>query len=334
MATPLFFFFFFFFFADQVLAAPRVKPLADLQVRAELALDPAAGPESIAFDSNGGGPYTGVADGSILRWNASARRWDPFSNPPRHGNETCGGPYPQITENVCGRPLGLQFEHSSGDLYIADAYFGLMKVGPDGGTAEPVAFEAEGQPLFFTNGVDIDQKRGTVYLTDSSAHFRRRDFLMLMLTGDATGRLLSYEKGTGEVKVLLRGLAFPNGLAMDKDGEFLLITETTNRRVLRYWLRGPKKGKVDVFADLMGFPDNIKRTERGDFWVALGLGRASAEAEAPVLCPVAVRLAVDGAVEEVMEDCTAPGAISEVEERNGGLWFGSVVRPYVEVYNM
>ena len=37
---------------------------------------------------------------------------------------------------MCGRPLGLQFFAKTGDLYIADAYLGLMKVGPDGGEAE------------------------------------------------------------------------------------------------------------------------------------------------------------------------------------------------------
>ena len=40
-------------------------------------------------------------------------------------------------------------------------------------------------------------------------------------------------------------------------------------RVLRYWLEGEKKGKVEVFANLPGFPDNVRINEDGQFWVAI-----------------------------------------------------------------
>lgn len=39
----------------------------------------AEGPESFAFDVNGEGPYTGVSDGRIVKWNQSQRRWTNFS---------------------------------------------------------------------------------------------------------------------------------------------------------------------------------------------------------------------------------------------------------------
>ena len=35
----------------------------------------AAGPESVAFDGAGGGPYAGVSDGRVLRWLPTQRRW-------------------------------------------------------------------------------------------------------------------------------------------------------------------------------------------------------------------------------------------------------------------
>ena len=38
-------------------------------------LDGAAGPESIVFDEDGEGPYTGVSDGRILKWRSPERRW-------------------------------------------------------------------------------------------------------------------------------------------------------------------------------------------------------------------------------------------------------------------
>ncbi|GAB4859878.1 hypothetical protein Ancab_011359, partial [Ancistrocladus abbreviatus] len=35
------------------------------------------GPKSLAFDSRGRGPYTGVADGRIMSWNGNS--WDDFA---------------------------------------------------------------------------------------------------------------------------------------------------------------------------------------------------------------------------------------------------------------
>lgn len=77
------------------------------------------------------------------------------------------------TEHICGRPLGLRFDKKTGDLFIADAYFGLLKVGPEGGLATSLVTEAEGIPLKFTNDVDVDGE-GNVYFTESSAHYQRR----------------------------------------------------------------------------------------------------------------------------------------------------------------
>lgn len=39
----------------------------------------ALGPESIAFDPNGDGPYTGVADGRILKWQGDELGWTEFA---------------------------------------------------------------------------------------------------------------------------------------------------------------------------------------------------------------------------------------------------------------
>jgi len=40
----------------------------------------AAGPESLAFDGGGGGPYAGVSDGRVLRWVPRERRWGEHSS--------------------------------------------------------------------------------------------------------------------------------------------------------------------------------------------------------------------------------------------------------------
>ncbi|XLT04406.1 hypothetical protein HN51_043155 [Arachis hypogaea] len=134
------------------------------------------GPESIAFDPLDRGPYTGVADGRILFWNGHSWTHFAYTSPNRSevcNPKECAALHSYVnSEHICGRPLGLRFEKRTGDLYIADAYFGLMKVGPEGGPAISLATEAEGVPLRFTNDVDIDA-HGNVYFTDSSSYYQR-----------------------------------------------------------------------------------------------------------------------------------------------------------------
>ena len=88
--------------------------------------------------------------------------------------KACDGSTNPDLEPTCGRPLGLKFNPATCDLYIADAYFGLLMVGPSGGVAKQLAISAEGVPFRFTNALDIDNKTGEVYFTDSSILFQRR----------------------------------------------------------------------------------------------------------------------------------------------------------------
>lgn len=42
-------------------------------------IEGAVGPESFAFDPLGGGPYTGISDGRIIKWDQNQRRWINFA---------------------------------------------------------------------------------------------------------------------------------------------------------------------------------------------------------------------------------------------------------------
>ncbi|XP_022146418.1 protein STRICTOSIDINE SYNTHASE-LIKE 10-like [Momordica charantia] len=295
------------------------------------------GPESIAFDCHGEGPYAGVGDGRILKWKGADLGWTHFAvtSPNREGKECDGLPE---TEVVCGRPLGIKFHPSSCELYIADAYFGLLVVGPHGGLAHQLASSAQGVPFRFTNALDIDPSNGVVYFTDSSTLFQRRVWLLSIMNGDKTGRLLKYDPGTRNVTVLMSGLAFPNGVALSKDGSFLVMAETGTMQILKLWVKGPKSGTAEKLAQLDRFPDNVKRTDGGDFWIAMNSLRGKLEAETwpePGLGadPVAVKMDGGGAVKAVVdgEEGAALDSVSEVEERTGRLWIGSAVKPYVGV---
>uniref|UniRef100_A0A0E0M0K5 Strictosidine synthase conserved region domain-containing protein n=1 Tax=Oryza punctata TaxID=4537 RepID=A0A0E0M0K5_ORYPU len=297
---------------------------------------PVTGPESLAFDGRGDGPYTGGSDGRILRWRGGRLGWTEFAYNSRHKSVGVCSPEKKLVvpESVCGRPLGLQFHHASGDLYVADAYLGLLRVPARGGLAEVVATEAAGVPFNFLNGLDVDQRTGDVYFTDSSSTYRRSQYLLVVAMGDETGRLLRYDARRRRVTVLHSGLPYPNGVAVSDDGTHVVVAHTGLCELRRYWLRGPRAGKSETFAEVPGYPDNVRRDDggRGGYWVAL-----SREADSDDMAPtVAVRVTAaagkkKGGGAAVVAEALAGFSfvtVSEVAERNGTLWVGSVDTPY------
>ncbi|KHN36514.1 Adipocyte plasma membrane-associated protein [Glycine soja] len=263
-----------------------------LQKSEVLFVNQVQGPESIAFDPLGRGPYTGVADGRILFWNGQSELCNP--------KESASPMSYFETEHICGRPLGLRFDKNTGDLYIADAYYGLMKVGPQGGLATSLATEAEGVPLRFTNDVDIDTE-GNLYFTDSSTNFQRSSNVnnefhsvgTLVLSGEASGRVLKYNLATKETTVLMRNVQFPNGISLSKDASLFVFSEGMNGRVRKYWLKGVKAGTSEILAILPGFPDNVRVNGNGDFWVAIHCRRFHA---------VVVKYSPEGKLLRILED--------------------------------
>ncbi|KAM0847765.1 hypothetical protein ACQ4PT_054816 [Festuca glaucescens] len=318
-------------------AGPRVVPV---RLRR-----PAFGPESLAFDHRGVGPYTGVSNGRVLRWSGGHRRpgWTEFAHNYKHKTVAeCASKKKLVEpESACGRPLGLQFHRKTGDMYIADAYLGLMRVGRRGGLAKVVATEAAGVPFNFLNGVDVDQVTGDVYFTDSSTAYQRSDYLLVVLSGDATGRLMRYHPRTGNVTVLASGLAFPNGVALSADRTHLVVAETSTCRLLRHWLRGPAAGKTEVLAELPGYPDNVRPdgAGRGSYWVGLNRDKDWANSGTTPNSISAVRVVVpagdigrNGTVAAALRGFGGDVTVSEVVQRNGSLWIGSVETPYVGLF--
>uniref|UniRef100_A0A453FA60 Strictosidine synthase conserved region domain-containing protein n=1 Tax=Aegilops tauschii subsp. strangulata TaxID=200361 RepID=A0A453FA60_AEGTS len=277
--------------------------------------DGVSGAESLAFAGKDG-IYTGVSDGRVLRWGGSAAGWSTFAyNANYRKIPLCSdsGVPSEEKESICGRPLGVRFNRKTGELYIADAYLGLMKVGPEGGEAQVLATEADGVPFHFLNGLDVDQATGDVYFTDSSTNYPRRFNTEIIMNADATGRLLKYDARTKLVTVLEADLPYPNGVTLSRDRTHLVVAHT-----------------YELFADLPGYPDNVRRDGQGGFWVALNQEKARLNATAaPVKHLVGVRLGADGV--EVEELTAARGVtLSEVAEQSGNkLWLGSVELDYI-----
>ncbi|CAN6231900.1 unnamed protein product [Urochloa humidicola] len=298
--------------------------------------DGLVGPESVAFDKHGAGPYVSVSDGRVLKYGGEGIGWITFAYSPSYNKNDCGAPppseLPQVArESSCGRPLGLRFHNNSDDLYIADAYMGLMRVGPEGGEATVLVNEAGGVPLRFTNGVDVDQVTGDVYFTDSSTTYTRAEHEMVTKEKDSTGWIMKYNRQTNKVTVLRSSVTYPNGIAISADRSHLIVALTGSCKLMRHWIQGPNAGMAELFTDLPGYPDNVRPDGKGGYWVALHREKYENPHGKESSHLVAIRIGAEG---EILQEMRGPKDVrpTEVMEREDGkIYLGSVELPYVSI---
>ncbi|MBD8869602.1 SMP-30/gluconolactonase/LRE family protein [Nocardioides donggukensis] len=192
--------------------------------------------------------YTGTDDGSLLRVSPDGRQI-------------------QRIGHTGGRPLGLEWL-PDGRMLVCDARRGLLAVHPDTGDLEPLVTEVDGRPMRFCNNAAVVGD-GTIYFSDSSATYGIDEWKRDFVEDTRTGRLLRRD-ATGQVSVLLEGLAFANGVALGPGEDYVAVAETAARTVVRLWLTGARAGERDHLAkDLPGYPDNIARGSDGLIWVSL-----------------------------------------------------------------
>ncbi|XP_010427557.1 PREDICTED: protein STRICTOSIDINE SYNTHASE-LIKE 8 [Camelina sativa] len=345
-----------FFFWASIIQSDNIKGSKHVLQDAKTIPLPAYGPESLEFDLKGEGPYVGVTDGRILKWRGEELGWVEFAHTSPH-RDNCSR---HEVVPSCGRPLGLSFDRKTGDLYICDGYFGLMKVGPEGGLAELLLDEVDGNKIMFANQGDIDEEEDVIYFNDSSDTYHFGEVFYVSMCGKKEGRVIKYNMKTKEAKVIAENLLLPNGLALSKDGSFVVTCESSLNSCRRIWVKGPKSGTNEIFASLPGSPDNIRRTPSGDFWVALHskdslfsrvcqfhpwIGRFFMKVmkmETAIHLTnggkphgVVVKLAGEtGEILEILEDSEGSAvkyASEAYETKDGKLWIGSVFWPAVWV---
>lgn len=280
------------------------------------------GPEDVAVDKQGR-VYGGLRDGRIVRW--------------------IGGKVEDWVDTG-GRPLGLHFDREW-NLIVADANRGLLSVAPDG-QIRVLTQQSDGVPFLFTDDLDIAND-GIIYFSDASSRFDQSEYHLDALEHGPNGRLLSYDPASGQTTTLMKGLYFANGVAISPQEDFVLVNETWNYRVLRYWIEGEKKGQTEVFIDnLPGFPDGISSNEQDTFWLALASPRnplMDQLADKPFLRKVVARLPkilqpapiryafvvgldVQGRVTFNLQEPDNPpfAFITSVQEHEGILYLGSL----------
>jgi sugar lactone lactonase YvrE len=201
------------------------------------------GPEDVVLTENGVA-YTGLADGRILEYPA-------------------GGGDATVLADTGGRPLGIELAED-GTLIVCDADKGLLRVTPTGEVSTLID-SYDDEKFVFTNNAAIASD-GTIYFTVTSTRYSIHVYVDDLLEHSGTGRLFAY-RPDGTVDLLLGGLQFANGVALDSNEESVFVVETGSYRVVRHWLRGEKAGATEVFVEnLPGFPDNAS-FGNGILWV-------------------------------------------------------------------
>ncbi|XP_055848817.1 adipocyte plasma membrane-associated protein Hemomucin [Episyrphus balteatus] len=208
--------------------------------------------------------YTGIYGGEVIKLTA-----DHVTHVAKFGQ-----PCEEIfEESRCGRPLGLAFDTLGNNLIVVDAYYGLWEVDLSNGKKKLLISaqqELDGKvkrksKIF--NSVAVD-KKGDIYWTDSSSDFLLEDIVYTVFA-NPSGRLFHYDRVKNESKCLIDELFFANGVALSPNEDFVVVAETGRSRLLKYHLKGPKKGQHEVFVDgLPGLPDNLTPDSEG-IWIPL-----------------------------------------------------------------
>lgn len=126
-----------------------------------------------------------------------------------------------------------------------------------------------GKPILMGSGLKIGND-GTIYFANLSSTNQSspKYFNKLILEMKPTGGVYAYDPRHKIVEVLSDGNYFANGLELSANEQYLLVSETSKYRILKYWLKGEKRGEVEVFMDnLPGFPNNIQLNSRGNYWI-------------------------------------------------------------------
>ncbi len=289
------------------------------------------GPEDVAVD-NRGDIFTGLADGSILMF-------------PR------GGGSPTKIADAGGRPLGVEVL-DDGELLICNADLGLQRVTMSG-EVSVLADRIGDQRFLFTNNATVASD-GTIYFSDTSTRWSLGEHMNDLLEGQETGRLLAL-RPDGTVEVIVDGIQFANGVALDAAEESVFVAETGRYRIHRHWLSGAKAGTTEVFVDnLPGFPDNLSLND-GILWTAAPSPRQTlvdlmqprpwlrgvAYRMPDALQPKPVRHAVvlgfdmDGQVVHNLQDSTGSVAITtSARFHDGRLFVGTLSEPTLAVYQL
>jgi ribose transport system permease protein len=182
----------------------------------------------------------------------------------------------EIYVHVGGSPLGMAFD-KAGNLTCCVAGMGLYQVIKE--TREVVKLADETNRTFlsivddsrirYADDLDIAPD-GRIFFSEGTIRFDTDEWMVDALEGRGNGRIICYDPRDKTTKTVIPNLRFPNGVCVAHDGKSVLFATTWGCSVERYWLEGPKAGKVEtVIPDVPGYADNINRSSDGHYWLAI-----------------------------------------------------------------
>ncbi|WP_291865084.1 SMP-30/gluconolactonase/LRE family protein [Maribacter sp.] len=301
------------------------------------------GPEDIAVD-NQGNLYCGVhisktdfTDGRVLKIDASGKV--------------------SVFCNSGSWVTGLHFD-SNQNLIACDLERGLISINQNGKIKTLASEDENGNKFLIPNDVDI-AKDGIIYFTNTSSkvNFSNKHIWKLLMEAKPDGGLYSYNPKTERVKTLIDETYFGNGVAVSQNDDFVLMVDLAKYRIVRYWLKGVKKGTKDIFLDnLPGFPNGISRRLDGSFWLGFSTKRDKSLDEIhpkplvkkivyglpSFLQPKAVpfgmlmHLSNNGEIIKTYYDTTGEfvSEATSVEEHNGYLYLGGDISGHISKYKL
>ncbi|MGA9207531.1 MAG: SMP-30/gluconolactonase/LRE family protein, partial [Terriglobales bacterium] len=156
--------------------------------------------------------------------------------------------------------------HPDGRLLACTAS-GLAAVDKTG--CKIVLAEADGEALKCLSAVAVAPD-GTIFVSDGSMRHGASDWCVDLMERNALGRILSCGPALDGARVLLRGLNYPDGLAVAPDGQ-LWFTEGFGHCLSRARISGP--GVIatpeTVIRNMPGYPSRLGRSAKGGFWLSL-----------------------------------------------------------------
>jgi ribose transport system permease protein len=229
----------------------------DRLINAEaIGLDQVEGPEDVILDRQDR-LYGATRDGNVIR----------FSGPNFEHRE--------VFAHIGGRPLGMQFDKDE-NLIVAVAGMGVYGVKPNREVFR-VTDETnrtwyklnDDSRLRMADDLDIAPD-GKIYFSDCTTRYEMTTNTLDLIEGRPNGRLVVYDPATQKTRTLISHFHFPNGICVAHDGRSVLVASTTLCKVYRYWIKGEKKGELEIVLDeIPGNCDNINRASDGTYWLAL-----------------------------------------------------------------
>ena len=143
-----------------------------------------------------------------------------------------------------GGPNGHKILADGTHLLCDRSHKAVLRLSPDGKLLEPAAAKIfDGKPLQGPNDLTLDSRNGGFYFTDPENSSVEKPIGAVYYV-DATD-------GTGTVRLVDQGLAYPNGIVLSPDGKRLYLGESQRNRVHVYDVLAPGKvGPRRLFTEL------------------------------------------------------------------------------------